>query len=391
MALQPASGAQDLLPREVGANRSICDQLAAIYSRWGYEEVMPPSLERLGTLEAGGAIQSCQVLQVVADEELGLRPEMTASIARAAATRLAAMPRPLRLHYRGSVFQAHKAEQGQRVAEDLQSGVELMGAAGVAGDSELLRLLLDAVGGMALNPGHAPTLLIGHQGLFDLLLEPLPAPQRQNMRNLLGKLDRVGLQQLELEPDLQQHFLSLLDLRGEPSSVLSRLRQLLGQAPLLDELEQLIHSVQAQADRLGIRLQLDPSFHPDFELYDGLMLRMVCLGAHAPVAIASGGRYDRLVQRFSASDQAATGVGFSVMVEAIRQLLQDDGSLPEAELQPAQLVAFAQADQLNAALDQLQQLHNQGQRAELWPTPCTKEDAEAVAAQRGCRGVSWVG
>ena len=52
MALQPASGAQDLLPREVGANRSICDQLAAIYSRWGYEEVMPPSLERLGTLEA---------------------------------------------------------------------------------------------------------------------------------------------------------------------------------------------------------------------------------------------------------------------------------------------------------------------------------------------------
>ena len=127
MALQPASGAQDLLPREVGANRSICDQLAAIYSRWGYEEVMPPSLERLGTLEAGGAIQSCQVLQVVADEELGLRPEMTASIARAAATRLAAMPRPLRLHYRGSVFQAHKAEQGQRVAEDLQSGVELMG------------------------------------------------------------------------------------------------------------------------------------------------------------------------------------------------------------------------------------------------------------------------
>ena len=392
MALQPASGAQDLLPREVGANRSICDQLAAIYSRWGYEEVMPPSLERLDTLEAGGAIQSCQVLQVVADEALGLRPEMTASIARAAATRLGAMPRPLRLHYRGSVFQAHKAEQGQRVAEDLQSGVELMGAAGLAGDSELLRLLLDAAGSLALKPEHAPTLLIGHQGLFDLLLEPLPPQQRPSMRRLLGKLDRVGLHQLELQPSLKQHFLTLLELRGEPGAVLGSLRQLLGQAPLLSELEQLIHSVQAQADRHGIRLQLDPSFHPDFELYDGLMLRLVCQGSHAPVAIASGGRYDRLVQRFSATDQAASGVGFSVMVEAIRQLLHSSGALPEPETQAALLVAFAQADQLHAALDQLQQLHSQGQRAELWPLPCTSQAAaEAVAGQRGCSGVSWLG
>ena len=101
MALQPASGARDLLPRDVGVNRWIAEQLSAVYRRWGYEEVTPPSLERIDTLEAGGAIQSQQVVQVVADEALGLRPEMTASIARAACTRLAAMQRPLRLHYRG--------------------------------------------------------------------------------------------------------------------------------------------------------------------------------------------------------------------------------------------------------------------------------------------------
>ena len=137
MALQPASGARDLLPRDVGVNRWIAEQLAAVYQRWGYEEVTPPSLERIDTLEAGGAIQSHQVVQVVADEALGLRPEMTASIARAACTRLAAMQRPLRLHYRGSTFQAQRAEdQGLRIVEDLQSGVELMGAKGLAGDAE---------------------------------------------------------------------------------------------------------------------------------------------------------------------------------------------------------------------------------------------------------------
>jgi ATP phosphoribosyltransferase regulatory subunit len=43
MALQPAAGARDLLPRDVEANRWIADKLAEVYRRWGYAEVMPPS------------------------------------------------------------------------------------------------------------------------------------------------------------------------------------------------------------------------------------------------------------------------------------------------------------------------------------------------------------
>ena len=56
MALQPAAGAKDLNPREVERNRQISDQLAAVYRLWGYQEVAPPSFERLDTLEAGGGI-----------------------------------------------------------------------------------------------------------------------------------------------------------------------------------------------------------------------------------------------------------------------------------------------------------------------------------------------
>ena len=137
MALQPASGARDLLPQDVGANRWICDRLAEVYQLWGYSEVTPPSIERLDTLEAGGAIASAQVLQVVADEPLGLRPEMTASIARAACTRLEALQRPLRLHYSGSIFLAERLDgENPKINEQLQSGVELMGSASPAGDAE---------------------------------------------------------------------------------------------------------------------------------------------------------------------------------------------------------------------------------------------------------------
>ena len=386
MALQPASGAQDLLPRDVGANRWICEQLAAVYNRWGYAEVMPPSLERLDTLEAGGAIESSQVLQVVADEPLGLRPEMTASIARAACTRLAAMPRPLRLHYRGSTFKAQRIEdQGIRIAEDLQSGVELMGAPGLAGDSELLRLLLDAARGLPFSADQSPTLLIGHQGLLELLLSGAPEAQQPALRHVLCALDRVSLKAMDLEPGLAQRYLAVMDLRGEPQNVLAQLEQMLGStSSLLHEISQLVNAIQRQAVEQGIRLQLDPTFHPDFELYDGLMVKLVCQGDHAPIAIASGGRYDRLVQRFTPGDDQATGVGFSFAVEGLRQLLQSRSALPGSDGEAVQLVAFSRSEQLQVALDRLQEIHRQGQRAELWPDPCTSQmDAEQIAVMRG--------
>ena len=393
MALQPASGARDLLPRDVGVNRWIAEQLAAVYQRWGYEEVTPPSLERIDTLEAGGAIQSHQVVQVVADEALGLRPEMTASIARAACTRLAAMQRPLRLHYRGSTFQAQRAEdQGLRIVEDLQSGVELMGAKGLAGDAELLRLLLDAGSHLPLSAEHQPTLLIGHQRLLSVLLQAVDPAMRSTVRRHVCGLNRVALSQLELPEQQRLQLLQLLQLRGEPTAVINGLEALLGATDLLAELKELISIIEEQASRAGIRLQLDPTFHPDFELYDGVMVKLVCQGLDAPVAIASGGRYDALVQRFSPDGAVASGVGFSFAVEAVRQLLEQADQLPPRQDGQLVLVAFSQPSQLHPALNLLEQLHQSGQPAELWPEPCANEtEAKQIAAQRGVATVRWVG
>ena len=393
MALQPASGARDLLPRDVGVNRWIAEQLAAVYKRWGYEEVTPPSLERIDTLEAGGAIQSHQVVQVVADEALGLRPEMTASIARAACTRLAAMQRPLRLHYRGSTFQAQRGEdQGLRIVEDLQSGVELMGANGLAGDAELLRLLLDAGSHLPLSAEHQPTLLIGHQRLLSVLLEAVEPALRSTVRRHVCGLNRVALSNLELPEQQRLQLLQLLQLRGEPAAVLNGLEALLGATDLLAELKELISIIEEQASRAGIRLQLDPTFHPDFELYDGVMVKLVCQGLDAPVAIASGGRYDALVQRFSPVGAVASGVGFSFAVEAVRQLLEQADQLPPRLDGQLVLVAYSQSSQLHPALNLLEQLHQSGQPAELWPEPCPNEtEAKQIATQRGVATVRWVG
>lgn len=393
MALQPASGARDLLPQAVGANRWICAQLAEVYQLWGYSEVTPPSIERLDTLEAGGAITSEQVLRVVADEALGLRPEMTASIARAAGTRLEGLQRPLRLHYSGTIFLAERNEgENPRINEQLQSGVELMGSPNLAGDAELLRLLLDAAGHLPFATNHSPCLLIGHQALLELILAKVESKLQQSCRRLLCQGDQLGLNQLSLKDEEFNLLIQIIKLRGEPSFVLEKLSHLLGIDPLLEELGELFSALTPCAAAKGIRLQLDPSFQPQFALYDGLVMQLVCQGPHAPVAVANGGRYDNLMSRFNPADQHANGVGFSFLIDELRQLLGDASGHSPIPNQNCWMVAFETSTRLNEALDLLQDCHSRGEQAELWPKPCpSSAEAEGIAQSRGLKLLEWLG
>ncbi len=391
MALQPAAGARDLNPREVDGNRWLCDQLAEVYRRWGYAEVAPPLVERLETLEAGGGIRNQELARLASDEPLGLRPEMTASIARAACTRLATRPRPLRLWSSGAVFRSVVSDVGQhRLEERLQSGVELLGAdasQALVADAELLRLLLACLRQLQVKAEHRPTLLLGHHGVLTALLDQVPSDQQLAVRQALITFDPLALAALELPAHQRQGLQQLMRLRGDVKAVLYQLEQLLGPSALLDQLAGTLNSVASVAEQQGVRLQLDPSFQPHFDLYDGLVLKLVCHGTVAPVAIASGGRYDALVARFGG---AAGGMGFSFDIEAIRDLLGTETTAPQRA--GATLVAYATEDQLAQALDQLESLHRAGQAAELLQTPCSSQaEAETIATARSCSACEWIG
>jgi len=389
MALQPAAGARDLQPGAVESNRRISELLAGVYRLWGYQEVTPPTIERLTSLEAGGAINSSEILRLAADDPLGLRPELTAPIARAACSRMRGRPRPLRLWACGTTFRTTTADGGaQRIHEELQSGVELLGVGSAAADTELLQLLLAAVATLGLQERHQPTLLVGHHGLLDALLNPAAAAERSAIRQALTDFDPLALEQIRLPAPQRDRFRTLLALRGEPKRVLDQLEQWLGPIPLLQSLADTLAAVGPTAAELGVRLQLDPSFQPHFDLYDGLVFRLVCQGHAAPVAIASGGRYDALVGRFGAAVEEAAGTGFGFAIEPIRELLEDTD--PPA-LPAAWLVAAAPGVDPALLLSQQARLHQRGEAAELCLSHCANEaEAEMVAAERGCRGTVWV-
>ena len=390
MALQPATGARDLNPKQVQQNQYLREQLATVYRHWGYDEVSPPQVERLDTLMAGGAIASHDVVRLVADDPLGLRPEMTASIARAACTRLKDRPRPLRLCACGTIFESRTAEEGGLcIEEKLHSGVELFGVKDLAAELELLTLLLEAMNALSLLGEHQPQLLIGHTLLMELVLAPFEQPIREEIRSCLIQYDRLGLEAMGLEAADLARLVNLLDCRGTPKTILDQLGESFGSQPVLNELKRLFLHLSPLAQQQSLALQLDPTFHPHHELYDGLVFQLVCQGVSAPVVIARGGRYDGLVERCGESEVNAGGVGFSFCLDDIRNLPGSSSENPKRE--STVLVCWSDNSSLEKALLKQTSWHAQGQVAQCDLKPCcNREEAEQRLKTSGCNTIDWL-
>lgn len=390
MALQPATGARDLNPKQVQQNQHLREQLATVYRHWGYDEVSPPQVERLDTLMAGGAIASHDVVRLVADDPLGLRPEMTASIARAACTRLKDRPRPLRLCACGTIFESRAAEEGGLcIEEKLHSGVELFGVKDLAAELELLTLLLEAMSALSLLEEHQPQLLIGHTALMELVLAPFEQPNRDDIRSCLIQYDRLGLEAMDLEATDLARLVMLLDCRGTPMTILDRLAESFGSQPVLHELKRLFVHLSPLAQQQSLTLQLDPTFHPHHELYDGLVFQLVCQGVSAPVVIARGGRYDGLVERCGESEVNAGGVGFSFCLDDIRDLPGSSSENPKRE--STVLICWSDHSSLEKALLKQTSWHAQGQVAQCDLKSCSsREEAEQRLKTSGCNTIDWL-
>ncbi|HEY9844755.1 MAG TPA: ATP phosphoribosyltransferase regulatory subunit, partial [Candidatus Caenarcaniphilales bacterium] len=242
MIYQLPTGARDLLPLDVAQKCWIEQRLQQVFQRWSYHRIITPTLERLDTLMAGGALQAESVIQLRDAEEgiLGLRPELTASIARAAVTRMAGVTYPQRLCYNANVFRQAQEGSDTSQQEFYQAGVELLGGAGLLADAEILLLLADCLDSLGLSQWH---LILGEAELTRSLLCDFPAALRNKVRDSIARLDRVALEGLALPPELQQRALFLFDLRGEPANVLQQVAQLdltIPQRAVLNNLKSLV-------------------------------------------------------------------------------------------------------------------------------------------------------
>ncbi|MGI8501806.1 MAG: ATP phosphoribosyltransferase regulatory subunit [Hassallia sp.] len=376
MVYQPAAGARDLLPLDVAQKRWIEDRLQQVFHRWGYHRIITSTLERMDTLMAGEAIDRRGVIQLQnsEDEELGLRPELTASIARTAVTRMAGVSYPQRLYYNANVFRRTNESRHNRQQEFYQAGVELLGGGGLLGNAEVLLLVADCLQALSISHWH---LILGEAGITRSLLSAFPPNLQATVRSAIANLDRIALDSLPLSDELKQRAQIMLDLRGNPADVLELVSNLgldAEQQAAVNDLKSLVELLEYKGD---FPLILDLSLIQTIDYYTGIVFEVVTDTDTQARVLGRGGRYDQLLGLYHPQGENIPGIGFALNIEDLYQILLLNKYLPQVTPASNYLVVPETANAYAAAFAYAQKLRDSTElvRVEI---DLGERDAEAI-------------
>lgn len=391
MVYQPAAGARDLLPVDVAQKRWIEDRLEQVFHRWGYHRIITSTLERMDTLMAGEAIQRQMVMQLQngQDEELGLRPELTASIARTVVTHMNGANYPQRLYYNANVFRRNWDKRHNRQQEYYQAGVELLGASGLLANAEVLLLVANCLEALDLRGWY---LILGEAGITKSLLDAFPSNVRSQVRNAIAHLDSVTLDTLPLSEELHQRARIMLDLRGDSTSVWSKISSLdlnAEQQQAINNLKSLVKLLESEAE---FSLILDLSLIQTIDYYTGIVFEVVSNTNNQAQVLGRGGRYDQLLGLYHPQGENIPGIGFELSIDDLYQVLASSQQLPQATPASHWLVVSENNSADAAAFAYAQTLRNSNNlvRVEM---ELGRRDAEAIreyARDRSIAEILWI-
>ena len=393
MTYQPPAGARDLLPLEVAQKAWINDRLQQVFQQWGYQRIVTSTLELLDTLTAGGAIDPATVIQLRDNSQgtLGLRPEVTASIARAAVTRMAGNTYPQRLCYRANIFRNPPQSHHGGQLEHYQAGVELLFAGGVLADAEMILLLANCLQELGVPNWQ---ILMGQAELTRSLLAVFPEEIRSQIRHCIAHLDRIALENLDLEPALQERALFLFDLRGKPETVLAKVETLDLDAETLNtvnNLKSLVNLINSSSPN-PIPLTLDLSLLQTFDYYTGMVFEAVSFETNQSYLLGQGGRYDQLLGLYNPQGETSPGIGFSLNIEDLHASLAATEQLPQQVKASDWLVIPESSDAAIATFNYADKLRNSqpGIRVEIDLGDRSPEEVRDYAKTCRIANLAWI-
>lgn len=311
------TGVRDYLPHAVAKLRKIENDVLHCMSRWGYRQIMTPTLEYYDTVGVASSTSDQKLYKLLNNrgQALVLRSEMTAPVARVVSSLLKDEPLPLRLSYHANVFRAIEAEAG-REAEFFQTGVELVGDDSPEADAEVVALAISSlqaagVKSFKIAMGHVGFL----NGLFQEALPGLPEAQEDLKSHLLSRdyvSFRESIRRLDLSDAQKNELNGLLRLRGG--------KEICGQAlelsnhPLARTSIEHLCKVWEVLVSYGVsqHVLIDLTMIGDFSYYTGMTFEGYASELGFPVC--SGGRYDNLLQQFG---RPIPSTGFSLKTNRI--------------------------------------------------------------------------
>ena len=306
-ALLP-EGFHDDLPPYADACSAMEIRMLEAAGRHGYERAEPPMVEfaeQLDTrLKTGALEHAVRFVDPVSQRTLAFRPDITAQIARIAASRMGHHPRPVRLSYAGPVFKLRASELSPD-RQFRQMGCELVGLDSVAAVREVVTVAVDALEAAGVED-------ISIDFTLPNIIEVLTAESSDissrddELKGLLDAKDAGSIAALAPE------FLPLVEAAGPIERAIERLRRYDSKALLssrLDGLEKIAKCLNGR-----VAMTLDPTERHGFEFQSWLGFSFFSAGAVRE--IGRGGTYNLSCE--DGAEEAATGFSLFADTFAVR-------------------------------------------------------------------------
>lgn len=346
--LQPVRGTHDLLPEDFAKHRFIADTARATAARYGFAQVDTPVFEFSDvfhrTLGDTSDVVSKETYSFEdrGGESITLRPEFTASLARAFISNGMQQQVPCRWFHHGPAFRYERPQKG-RQRQFHQIGCELFGAPEWQGDVEMIAL------------AHAMLEAFGLKDHIRLELNTLG--DRMSRANYRDKLVTYFTQyEAMLSEDsktrLHKNPLRILDSKDEGD------RKIIANAPRMAEClnphsKDFFAKLQEGLTALNIGFTLNETLVRGLDYYNHTVFECVTDLLGAQGTVLAGGRYDGLIATMGGPDVA--GIGFAAGVERLAGL-RDALQLPAAHAVTVDVAVVPLGDE--AEIPALKLLHH---------------------------------
>lgn len=356
--LHTPEGVRDIYGSECREKLEVQNRLHQVLRLYGYADMQTPSFEFFDVFGKEVGTVSSRELYKFFDRDgntLVLRPDMTPSVARAAARYFAGEKEPVRICYTGNTFINHLSYQG-RLKEATQLGAELMGDASVEADAEILAMVVEGLLTIGLKEFQVS---VGQVEYFKSLVREagLAEEQEQTLRELISNKNYFGVEELVEEQEIPAHL----------KEAFFKLPRMFGTAEILKEAKAVTENPEAIAaiERLEqlyqVLRQYGAADYITFDLgtlnkyhyYTGITFGAYTYGTGE--AVVTGGRYDNLLAHFGSP---MPSVGFGIVLDQLlnalrRQKIQVPGTQPACRV-------FYEEGCLSAAIKEAKRLRRSG-------------------------------
>lgn len=338
------TGMKDILPEEMFIRDYLINIIKKTYGSFGFTSIETPAMEHIENLlsKQGGDNEKLIFkilkrgeklkLENINDEndlvDAGLRYDLTLPLARYYSNNQANLPNPFKALQIGNVYRADRPQKG-RFRQFTQCDIDILGEASNLAEIELILATTKALSEIA--KGKHFTVRINDRRIL-MAMALYAGYDEDNIGNvfiILDKMDKIGMDGVKKElteldgEEKCSKYLNLFEgLKDNTEAVLSLKDKLKGfiEDGVLDSLCEIMDTV-LEVNTNDFSLVFDPTLVRGMGYYTGTIFEVSMEGFSG--SVAGGGRYDKMIGRFTGNDTPACG--FSIGFERIITILLDAG------------------------------------------------------------------